>query len=69
MANNFKYRSFFSAVLKTSGLLKLGVFFIVHRNSNMSMTASLSLVSRKKKATVKQSAKMSDETSGKMTKP
>jgi hypothetical protein len=47
----------------------LELFFAVHRNPKTNMIASLSLVSRKKKAIVKWSTKMSDETSDYMTKP
>jgi hypothetical protein len=39
--------SFFSAVMRTSGLLKSGILFVVHRNSKINMNVSLSLVSRK----------------------
>jgi hypothetical protein len=41
---------------------KVRIFFVVHRNSRINMTALLSLVSRKKETIVKRSAKISDGT-------
>lgn len=52
-----------------SGLVKSGIFFVVHMNSKMNMTTSLWLISRKKKMIMKRSAKISDKTLEKMTKP
>lgn len=61
--------SFFSVVSRMSGLVKSGIFFVVHMNSKMNMTTSLWLISRKKKMIMKRSAKISDKTLEKMTKP